>query len=79
MDTLAKADIFFFVTTLAIVILTLVGLVILAYVWKIVRNIKDISEHAKTEAVEIIDGVHSVKSKLKRLFKRRKKIAKNNK
>lgn len=76
MDTIAKSDIFFLVTTLAVVILTVVGFIILVYIWKIVRNIKDVSEHAKSEAVEIIDEIHGVKSKIKSFFKKRKKVTK---
>ena len=59
MDTFLKADIFFVITTFAVVILTLVVLVLLYFAFKLVRVLTQISEVVRDEAKlikEDIDG-----------------------
>jgi hypothetical protein len=50
MDTLIHADIFFFITAIAVVVLSLTLLVALVYLTAILRDVKHITERARTEA-----------------------------
>ena len=67
MQSIIHADIFFFVSTIAVVILALLALVVLVYLIVILRNLKEISERAKEEGFAILDDVagfrHFVKEK----------------
>lgn len=56
-----KADIFFFVTTVAIVVLSVVALIALIYLIIILRNLKDFSRRAKEEGMAVLDDVTSVR------------------
>lgn len=48
METIAKSDIFFFITSLAVIITTLLILVIGLYVIRILRDVREIVEHLKS-------------------------------
>ena len=50
MNDFMKQDIFFFVTTIAVVILTILLAILIIYIIKISRDVKHISEKARTEA-----------------------------
>jgi predicted Holliday junction resolvase-like endonuclease len=50
MNNFAKMDIFFFVTTIAVVILTVLLAILIIYIIKISNDIKYISRKAKNEA-----------------------------
>ena len=50
MDDFYKQDVFFFITTIAVVLITVFSIVILAYVVKILHDVKYISKKAKTES-----------------------------
>jgi hypothetical protein len=84
MDSVLKSDIFFFVTTVAIILLTIGGIIIIAYLWRIVRNVKDVSERIRDQAYKVsgdIDemrkegfgGVWSSIMKIGSMFKKSKK------
>jgi hypothetical protein len=55
MNEFYKQDIFFFVTTIAVILLTVIAAVGLIYLVKILRDVKYISKKAKTEA-DILSG-----------------------
>lgn len=61
MESLLKADIFFFVTTIAVILLTIGGVIIIAYVWKIVRDIKDVSEIIKEQTHKVSDDIDEMR------------------
>lgn len=63
-QTLLKADIFFFVSTLAVVVLTLLLLVGLIYVISILKTIKKISRTAQTGAETIVEGIQEAKKEV---------------
>lgn len=65
METLLKADIFFFVTTAVVVVLGILIVVALIYVLRILRNIDDISRKVKEEGSEIIQDVHELRRDLR--------------
>ncbi len=58
MDTLIHADIFFFITSIAIVICGVFIVIIAVYAIKILADIKEITSLVKKESLEIVDDVH---------------------
>ena len=50
MNTLVKVDIFFFITSVAVVLLTLLLAILIIYIIKISKDVKYISGKAKNEA-----------------------------
>jgi hypothetical protein len=50
MTEFAKMDVFFFVTTIAVVLLALLLAILIIYIIKISRDVKYISQKAKSEA-----------------------------
>lgn len=67
METIARSDIFFFITTIAVGLLTIVSLVALVYLIKILRNIKDVSDLVKKESYRVVGDIDSVRQNLKSL------------
>lgn len=65
MESIAKSDMFFFVTTIAVIVLTLVLVIALAYVIRIASDIKYIAHRAKQETDEIADDLKSARETLK--------------
>jgi predicted Holliday junction resolvase-like endonuclease len=65
MESVAKSDVFFFVTTVAVIVVTLVIVVALAYIIRIASDIKYISTRAKQETDEIVDDLKSARETLK--------------
>ncbi len=65
MADVAKSDIFFVITTLAVAVLSILGAVLLVYVLFIVRNLKRMMEHVKKESDLILEDVHDLRMKLK--------------
>jgi len=65
MESFIHADIFFFVTTIAIVILSLALVVILIYIIQIVRDVKEISAKVREEGDRILTDVGELRESLK--------------
>jgi hypothetical protein len=61
-----KQDIFFFVTTIAVVILTILLAILVIYIIKITRDVKYISERAKTEADLISQDLSDLRDNVKK-------------
>lgn len=60
MDSFAQADIFFFISSCALIVITMLFVAILLYVLRIVRTISEIAHMAKTKVKEfshILDEV----------------------
>jgi hypothetical protein len=64
MRTLLHADIFFFLTSIFVVVLTVVLSVAGVYFILILRDMKEISKKVKTEGGEIIEDVKKVREKI---------------
>jgi len=64
MITLIHADIFFFVTAIFVVLLTIFLAVAGTYLVLILRDMKEISKKVKTEGGEIIEDVKKVREKI---------------
>lgn len=65
METLIHADIFFFITTIAIVILTIIMAIVLVYFIVILNDIRYISRKVRKESDVIIDDVHHLRDQIK--------------
>ena len=68
MESVLKSDIFFFITTFAVIVLT-VGIVIaLVYVIRILRDVREVSEVVKTESKRISGDLSAARISLKELL-----------
>ncbi len=65
MESLIKSDIFFFITTICIVLVTILFVVILIYLIRVLKDIDFLSKKIKKEGEEIIDDAHNVRMDLK--------------
>lgn len=65
MNTLIKADVFFFITAIAVVILTVLITVLCAYLISIFKDIKYISQKAKTEAELISEDLSQLRQNVR--------------
>ncbi len=65
MESLIKSDIFFFITTICIVLITILFVVILIYLIRVFKNIDFLSKKIKEEGEEIINDVHNARINLK--------------
>ena len=66
MDTLIHADVFFFVTTVAVIILTIVFAVTLFYLIAVLRRARDIAEQIKEEATLVRHDIHDARMRVER-------------
>ena len=66
MAELAKADIFFLITAIAVIIITVIVLIALFYIVKILRSIENITENVKNESKHIIEDVAIVRKVMER-------------
>jgi predicted Holliday junction resolvase-like endonuclease len=65
MNDFLKQDIFFFVTTIAVILLTLLLCVLIIYIIKISKDIKYISQKAKSEADLISQDLSELRDNVK--------------
>ena len=70
MEDLAKADIFFFVTAIAVVAVTVVASVIGLYIVRILSDTKHITRNVREESDEILADVGAVRRFTERQGKR---------
>ncbi len=68
MTEIAKADIFFVVTTIAVVAIAVGVVVALVYVIRILRDANAVSKRARKEGEAIIDDVSVVRGSIVKLF-----------
>lgn len=65
MNTIMKSDIFFFITSIAVVIIAVLLVILIVYLIKVSKDIKYISQKAKTEADNIIQDVSTLRTNIK--------------
>ncbi|HZS42678.1 MAG TPA: hypothetical protein VFA52_00445 [Candidatus Paceibacterota bacterium] len=65
MESLIHADIFFLISTIALVIIAVVLIVALIYVVRILNDLKSISRKVKDEGEEIISDIHDFREHVK--------------
>ncbi len=68
MQNLIQSDVFFFITSVAVVLVTILVLVMFWYVIRILKNIKDVSDIVKSGTVSFSGDMSSVRKKIKKLF-----------
>ncbi len=61
-ESLLKADIFFFVATIAVATLTLLLVVGMLYILSILKTIKQISKTAQAGTAAILEGIEEAKA-----------------
>lgn len=66
MDTLIHADIFFFVTTIAVVLVSVAIIIVLGFVIKILNNVRKISDTIRNESGLLVEDVHELRTKMHR-------------
>lgn len=77
MEGLLKSDIFFFLTGLAVILVTALVVIALIYVIKILRDLRDISHTVKEESEEIKSDIDSLRANVKKGGNKIKKIISN--
>lgn len=65
MDSFVKMDVFFFVTTISVVVLTILLAVLIIYIIKIFSDVKYISKKAKTEADLVAEDLRELRANVK--------------
>jgi ABC-type siderophore export system fused ATPase/permease subunit len=64
-ETLIHADVFFFITTIVLVLVSIGVLIALYYVIRILKNARDISDKIKSESTEVISDVKALRLAIK--------------
>lgn len=65
MQTLIHADIFFFITSIVVVILAIFAIVILFYVLRIVRSVDHIVDNIKKESDSVAADIEMLRTNIK--------------
>ncbi len=64
MQDILHANIFFFITAISVVVITILLAILLVYGIKFIRNLSDISNEVKEEAHEYVEASRSVREKI---------------
>lgn len=72
METLLKADIFFVVTTITVLVIAVLVITALIYIVRILRDFKNLSESIKDEGSKIVSDVDKVRKGFFKIFKKKK-------
>lgn len=65
MSEFAKMDIFFFITTVVVIVIGLLSAFVLYRIWKILGHVEDISKEVSEESVLIRRDISEVRSSVK--------------
>jgi hypothetical protein len=65
MDTLIHADIFFFVTTVVVIVVGIALTVALVYLAKVLSDIKEITKQVKEETVLVREDINGLRNDVK--------------
>jgi hypothetical protein len=66
METLIHADIFFFISTIALVLISIGIIIALVYLIRILRNVSDVSDKVKEESTEILSDIKELRTDIKK-------------
>lgn len=77
MDTLIQADIFFFVTTVALIVLTGLAAAVLIYFVSILRDVKHVSRKMREQADSIFSVISNFRNTVRKIFVSKKDRTKN--
>lgn len=65
MDSLLKSDIFFFITSVVVIIIGIGVVIVVSYIVNILRDVKDVSKTVKEETEEIAGDISQLRTKVK--------------
>ncbi len=65
MDSILKSDLFFFITSVAVVLVSAVVVVVLIYIVRIMRDIRDIASTLKHQTESLSQDIDELRSKVK--------------
>lgn len=65
MDGVLKSEIFFFVATIALVLISAVLIVVMVYVIRVMRDLKDITSLVRKQAGQISEDIDQVRARIK--------------
>lgn len=65
MNTLVHADIFFFVTTIAVAVLTIALTVLIVYLVKVLRNMREITDAIKEETILVRRDIGDLRTEVR--------------
>ncbi len=65
MESILKADIFFVISTMLSIIIGLIIIIILLYIWRIIRNVKKVSDDMKKTIHGFSSDADAVRMKVK--------------
>ncbi len=65
MEAFMKADIFFFITSIAVVIVTIGVLCALFYLLRILRNVRDVTDRVEEGTKALVEDVATLRSNLR--------------
>ncbi len=65
METLIKADIFFFVSTFAVAIVAICAGIVTFYVVRILKDVKHVSEALSRESDKVAEDIDAIRSTIK--------------
>lgn len=68
MENLIQSDIFFFITSIAVIVVTIFILIILWYVLRILKNVKDVSDIIKRESFFVLSDLSGLRKRVKGLL-----------
>ena len=68
MENLIQSDIFFFITSIAVIVVTIFILIILWYVVRILKNVKDVSDIIKKESFFVLNDLSGLRERIKGLL-----------
>jgi len=68
MESVLHSDVFFFVTTIAVVVVAIFFIIVLVYIIRILKNIKDVSDIVKNNAMFLSGDLSEIRKKIKKLF-----------
>ncbi len=65
MADIAKSDLFFVITTVAVVVLSAIIATLLIYLFIIIRDVKQVVHKVKEESTEMLDDIKDLRVKLR--------------
>ncbi len=64
MDNIIHADIFFFVTTIAVILISIAIIIVLVFIIKILNNVRKISDTIRNESGLIAEDLDELRTKM---------------
>lgn len=75
METIIQADIFFFISSVAVIVFSICAIIIMIYVTRILRDMKHISKKVSEEGDKIIEDVEYLRETAKTEGMKMKNVA----